>query len=356
MMSTNSNAALSKVPQAGMTSTDGFDSASIEVSAETASTAIAARATAVAQAKFIMAMKNPRNLDVVRLKMLRACERPGFAGSLTEKVFGAAWYRKPVGDGVEGFSVRFAEEAIRCLGNIDVHVVTIFDDPRQRIVEVTVMDLEANISYPTSIPIEKTVERSKLAMGQMAIRTRVNSYGKPTYVVPATDDEVFMKQQNLISKAIRNGALRLLPGDIQAECRERILAIRHGEVAKDPEGFKRRVVDGFAGLNIFPPQLEQYLGHPLATCTPAELDDLRQLYTHLKEGKTTWAEVMAPAEGDTKPEAPKAEPKPTLDVAAEKLEAKAAAKAPEPVADGLTPLSEDPAFLRAQARGPKAGK
>ena len=79
MMSTNSNAALSKVPQAGMTSTDGFDSASIEVSAETASTAIAARATAVAQAKFIMAMKNPRNLDVVRLKMLRACERPGFA-------------------------------------------------------------------------------------------------------------------------------------------------------------------------------------------------------------------------------------------------------------------------------------
>ncbi len=351
-MSTN-NAALSKVPQAGMTSTDGFDSQSIEVSAETASSAIAARATAVAQAKFVMAMRNPRNLDEVRLKMLRACERPGFSGSLTEKVFGAAWYRKPVGDGVEGFSVRFAEEAIRCLGNIDVQVITIFDDPRQRIVEVTVMDLESNISYPTSISIEKTVERSKLAVGQIALRTRVNSYGKPVYVVPATDDEVFMKQQNLISKAIRNGALRLLPGDIQAECRERILAIRNGEIVKDPEGFKRRVLDGFATLNIMPKMIEEYLGHPLATCTPAELDDLRQLFTALKEGKTTWAEVMAPADDEPKPE-PKKDEKPTLDDAAAKLEAKAAAKA-EPVTDGPTPLADEPAFLRAQARA-KGGK
>lgn len=45
----------------------------------------------------------------------------------------------------------------------------------------------------------------------------------------------------------------------------------------------------------------------------------------------------------------------TLDVAAEKLEAKAAAKAPESVTDGPTPLESEPAFLRAQARA-KGGK
>jgi len=312
-----------------MTTSESFDGSSLEATAETASAAIAARSTAIAQAKFIMAMKNPRNIDAVRIKMLQACERPGFAGSLTEKVFGAAWYRKPVAEGVEGFSVRFAEEAIRCLGNIDVQVVTIFDDPRQRIVEVTVMDLENNISYPTSIPIEKTVERSKLGLGQVAIRTRVNSYGKPVYIVPATDDEVFMKQQNLISKAIRNGALRLLPGDIQAECRSRIMAIRNGEIAKDPEGFKRRVLDAFAALNIMPANLEEYLGHRLATCTPTELDDMRALHLALKEGKTTWAEVMSnddPEEPSAdKPKAPADPAAHALSEAAEKLKAKGAA-------------------------------
>jgi len=355
-MSTTNGAALTKTVTAGMTATEGFDSHSLEMSGETAATAIAARATAIAQAKFVMAMRNPRNIDEVRLKMLRACERPGFAGSLTEKIFGAAWYRKPVGEGVEGFSVRFAEEAIRCLGNIDVQVVTIFDDPRQRIVEVTVMDLESNISYPTSIPIEKTVERSKLSLGQIAIRTRVNSYGKPVYVVPATDDEVFMKQQNLISKAIRNGALRLLPGDIQAECRERILAIRNGEIAKDPEGFKRKVLDGFASLNVMPTMIEQYLGHPLATCTPAELDDMRSLYTALKEGKTTWTDVMAPGEDDPKPEPARAEPK-SLDAMAQKLEVQQTSKEPaEPRRRVGRELIGDYETLGAPAVPPAAGQ
>jgi len=376
-------AGLARLPQAGMTSADEYGAHSMEATAETAATAIAARATAIAQAKFVMAHRNPRNMDAVRVALLRACERPGFAGSLTEKTFGAAWYRKPVGDGVEGFSVRFAEEAIRALGNIDVQVVTIYDDARQRIVEVTVMDLEANISYPTSLPVEKTVERSKLGAGQVAIRTRVNSWGKPVYVVPATEDEVFTKQQSLVSKAIRNGALRLLPGDIQAECRARILAIRQGEVAKDPEGFRRRLLDSFAALNIFPAMVAEYLRHPVDTSTPAELDDLRGLYLALKEGRTTWAEVMAPPEDvdDPAPEKPK-EPKPDrLAEAAEKLKAaapapaksapavqnpdaddapeaveptKAASKKTEPKQSGL--LGEEPAFLRAQARAARAAQ
>ena len=328
------------------------------------------------EARIAAARRWPRDIDNVRVSLLGACDRSRFAE--------VSRYAKPIGeDFVRGWSIRFAEEAIRALGNIDVQVVTLFDDPRQRIVEVTVMDLEANISYPTSISLEKTVERSKLGLGQLAIRTRVNSYGKPVYVVPATDDEVFMKQQNLVSKAIRNGALRLLPGDIQAECRERILAIRQGEVAKDPEGFKRRIIDAFAALNILPAMLEEYLRHPLAICTPAELDDLRGLHAALKEGRTTWTEVMAPAEDDAPAKSETEKPSGTsLDAAAEKLAAKNAQKAghkdqpANPDADDPgdgqlegalkasldqakpksdPPLDQDPAFLRAQSRA-RGGK
>ena len=354
---------LTRTEPSGMTKTsEGFDSTSVDFSGETSSTALAARVTAIAQAKFIMAMKRQRNMDDVRVKLLRACERPGFAGSLTEKIWGAAWYKKPVGDGVEGFSIRFAEEAIRALGNIDVQTVTLWDDPYKRIVEVTVLDLENNISYPTSITVEKTVERKRLGKGQIALRQRVNSYGEPLYIVEATDDEVFTKQQNLISKAIRNGALRLLPGDIQAECRARILAIRFGDAAKDPDGFRRKVLDSFAALNVMPPQLEDYLGHDLGVCTPAELTELRDLHTAIKEGKTTWVAALAEVKGEEEPQRndPKA-PVTTTAQATEALKARSQQAAtpppaPAPKDEGPTSIADGapPEFLDRVLSGQRA--
>lgn len=280
-------------PAKGQIARRTFGGQEIEASAETAGTALAAQARAMVEARFVMAMRNPRDWDDVRSKMLRACERPGFAGSMSEKVWGAAWYRKPVGDGAEGFSIRFAEEALRAMGNVDVQTVPVYEDDDKRIITVVVTDLESNLSFPTSLIVTKTVERRKLRQNETALRVRTNSRGEPTYIVEATEDDVFQKQQNLISKAIRNGALRLLPGDIQAECRARILAIRSGDAAKDPDGARKKVADAFAGLNVMPSHLKEYLGHDLSTATPAEIADLRDLYNELKDGKTTWAEVMA---------------------------------------------------------------
>jgi len=308
----------------GMVARTEFGATQIDVSGETAGTALAAQARAIVEARFIMALRRPRDWDDVRSRLLRACERPGFAGHATEKVWGAAWYRKPIGDGVEGFSIRFAEEAIRCMGNIDVQTVPVFEDDHKRLITVTVTDLEANIAFPTSIAIEKTVERRFLRKGEEAMRVRIGSRNEPVYIVPATDDEVFSKAQNLASKAIRNGALRILPGDIQAECRKRILEIRLGDAAKDPDKVRKEVADGFAALNVLPSHLKDYLGHDLGQATPAELADLRELWQSIKAGKTTWAAVMA-EEVAERGEAPPPEPekKPGLEGVTEKLKAEA---------------------------------
>lgn len=284
-----------------------FSAQQLEVQAETASSALAAQATAMVEARFIMAMRRPRDMDDVRQKMLRACERPGFAGSLTEKVWGAAWYKKPVGEGVEGFSIRFAEEALRALGNVDVQTVVTWDDHLKRIITVTVIDLEANVGYPTSIVVEKTVERKFLKKGQTAVRSRVNSYGDVVHLVEATDDEVFAKQNNLASKTIRNAVLRILPGDIQGECRARILAIRQGDIAKDLDGARRKISDAFGTVNVMPSDLKKLLGHDLATSTPAEIADLRELFQAIKDGKVTWADALREQTGEEDPagDAPK---------------------------------------------------
>lgn len=286
-----------------------FGAQQLETVAETSMALLTVQAEAVVKARFTVAMMRRRDWDDVRSKLLRACERPGFAGSATEKVFGAAWYRKPVGEGVEGFSIRFAEEALRCMGNLDIETLPIFEDERKRILRVTVLDLEANVSIPTSITVEKTVVKRFIKKGEEALRVMVNSRGETTYLMPATEDEVFSKQQNLASKAIRNGVLRLLPGDIQAECRERILKIRNGEAASDPDGFRRKIADGFAKLNVLPSQLKDYLGHELAQSSPAELTDLRDLWKSIEEGKTTWAEIVAAAAEERGEAPPPAEQK-----------------------------------------------
>lgn len=323
-------------PAAGVMQRQEFGAQSLVAGAETATAALAAREKAMVEARFIMAMRRPRDWDEVRTKMLAACERPGFAGSATEKVWGAAWYRKPVGEGAEGFSIRFAEEAMRAMGNIDVLPATVYEDDRKRIVTVMVLDLETNNSNTTTLTIDKTVERKFLKKGDVPLRSRTNSQGETVHLLPATEDDVFTKQQNLVSKAIRTGILRILPGDIQAECRARILAIRHGDVAKDPTAMRRKIADGFAALNVSPVQLKEYLGHDLASCTPAELVALRELWEGLKDGETTWAEVMAEVrEGRGEGVAPESaeKPKTGLDAATERLQARAAAATPAPPAD-----------------------
>jgi len=306
-------------PPVGVTRYEGA-AQEIERRGDTSAVMLAAQAEAMVKARFYIALNRPRDWDDVRAKLLRACERPGFAGSATEKVWGAAWFRKPVGEGVEGFSIRFAEEALRCMGNIDIETTPIYEDEQKRVLRVTVLDLESNTSFPTSVTIEKTIVRKFLKKGEEALRVMVNSRNETTYLLPAGEDDVFQKQQVMASKAIRNGVLRLLPGDIQAECRTRILAIRQGEAAKDPDGFRKKVADGFAKLNVLPSDLKKYIGHDLAQASPAELTDLRDLWQQIEEGKTTWASVLeAQAEERGEQPPPGEKPKPGLEGLTDKL-------------------------------------
>jgi hypothetical protein len=276
---------------AGTIARQEFSGQELVTTGETVATVLAARAKAEVEARFIMAMQRPRNLLDVRKKLLDACERPGFAGNATEK--GIAWYRKPIGQGVEGFTIRFAEEALRAMGNMDPVAEVIWEDDRKRIIAIKVTDLENNISTSVTTVIEKTIERKKLKRGEVAISERINSYGEVVYLRQATEDEILQKQNSAISKAMRNGILRLVPGDIQAECRDRIFQIRAGDIAKDPGGWVKKIADGFAKHGVKPSALKKLLGHDLEESTQAELADLRSIWDDMRQGRTTWGEIMA---------------------------------------------------------------
>lgn len=305
-----------------------FDAHESTAIVETSSTAMAEQAKAAVQSRFIVAMKRPRDWDSVRVALLKDCKRPGFAQ--------VSRYSKPIGGSrVEGPSIRFAEAAIRAMTNLLPETTTIYDDDAKRIVRVALTDLESNVSYSKDVTIAKTVERSSLKQGQTAIRTRVNSFGKPVHIVAATDEDLLNKENALVSKALRGHALRLLPGDILEECMAQVVDTLENEAARDPDAERKRLADAFASLNVSPAALKDYLGHELATVTAKEIVELRAIYSAIKDGETSWATVMESkgggAHGEEKPAAGDAgaPPKTTQDLVDRAAKAKKAKDAPQ---------------------------
>lgn len=289
---------------------------------ETASSAVAAQAKAMVESRYVMALKKPRNWDQVRQDVIRECRRPGFAHNKS------AYYRKPIGNGVEGLGIRFVEVALRCMTNVLIETTMIFEDDLKEIHRVTVTDLEANTTYPLDVRVSKTVERSKPLDDGSYISVRSNSYKKLVYTVPANDDDLLNKRAALISKAIRTLGLRIIPGDIQDEGEAEIKRIRIDRAAQDPAAERKGIVDAFGEIGVKAADLADYLGHSLDQCSPAQLVDLRGIYGAIRDGEATWKTVMEnkadqPKGGDTAPrnEEPKALPPYPSDKFAENLPA-----------------------------------
>ncbi|MGN6085834.1 hypothetical protein [Trinickia sp.] len=253
---------------------------------ETASAAVAAQSKAMVEARYIMAMRRPRMWDQVRQDLIAECRRPSFAHNKS------AYYRKPIGNGVEGLGIRFVEVALRCMTNVLVETTMIFEDEAKEVHRVSVTDLESNLTYPLDVRVSKTVERSKPMDDGSYISVRKNSYGKITYTVPANDDDLLNKRAAQISKAIRTLGLRIIPGDLQDEAEAIIKAVRMDEAARDPAAERKRIADAFGEIGVKAADLTEYLGHTLDTCSPHELVDLRGIYGAIKDGEATWKSVM----------------------------------------------------------------
>lgn len=251
---------------------------------EAAPTAFAAQAQAAVEARYKMALLRPRDMEQVRAKLLRTCAIPGFAEE--------ARYRKPIGGGkfAEGPSIRFAEECVRALGNLHIESALVSEDDERRVIRVTVTDLEANITVPVDAVIDKTVERSSVRQGQIVVGERTNSRGQRTYRIRAGEDELLVKQAAQVSKAMRNAVRRIVPKWLEDEALDACEATLKNAV-KDKANIER-LVRAFAKLGVPADHLVGYLGHPLDRITPDEYERLRGIGEAIKEGETTWAEVI----------------------------------------------------------------
>ncbi len=262
-----------------------FGGTSIQPVAETAALAVAAQAKASIEAHWIIAQSQPRNMEAVRLELLKECLRPSFAES--------AVYLLPIGEGIRGLSIRFVEAAQQAMGNVASESTTVYDDEDKRIVSVSVTDFQRNVFYRKQITITKLVERRYLQKGQVPVSQRVNSSGETTYTVHASEGDLLTKEGALVSKAMRTNGLRIIPGWLQDECLQIIDKTAADEAARDPDAEKRKLLDGFGQIGIMPGDLEEYLGHPLGQIVAAELVQLRAIWKTIQASETTWVETLA---------------------------------------------------------------
>lgn len=275
-----------------------FGSTEVQQIAETAASATAEREKATIGAIFIMAERHPRNLSRFEAGLLKECERPGFAE--------VARYKKPQrhrnaetneweNGFVEGWSIRFAEAAMRWWMNVFCDSKIVYEDERKRIVRFMCIDLENNIPLCSEIQLNKTVERRGYVKngrveppaGKDVLDERKNSNGDTVYIVASTEDELQMKQASAWSKFIRN-VLRFMPGDILDKCEEQIQATLKG---LSSEAALERIVKAFDAKSITVADLQMYLGHSVSKITSLELNELRGVYTAVKEGET-WQSIL----------------------------------------------------------------
>lgn len=253
--------------------------------------AIAAAETAKAMvaAKFYQAIRNPRDLAVVRLKILENCRRPQFAIQCR--------YKKPVGKGfVTGPTIRFAEMVLRCYGNVDVQSQLLYEDQKTKYWRVSCLDLETCLGYARDISVAKVVER-KSARDRIVIDQRMNSYKEMIYLVLATEDEILNKESAGISKVIRNDGLRLVPGDAVEEGMRTSDETVANKLAEDPASGWKIMVDSFAALGIYPADIREYVKrvHGKSDLTHLGADviqDLRGVYQAIRDGEAKWTDYI----------------------------------------------------------------
>lgn len=279
---------------------EGFGSTEITRQAETAAIAVAERQRAMVESRYVMALRRPRSILDVHAKLMAECQRPGFAEVARykrpqgkKKVVGDNGREQWVENIIEGPSIRFVETCVRLMGNISVETATLFDDDQKRILQIEALDYETGASWRSEITIAKTIERRELKRGQKPIAVRRNSYGDDVFILPATDDDVRLKQAALVSKEARTLALRIIPGDLIEEGQQTCIRTLQRADAQDPAAARKQLVGRFLALGVTVAQLVEYLGgQPIEQLTGDQMLELRAVGATIKEGEATWAQCL----------------------------------------------------------------
>ncbi len=285
--------------------------------------AMAETQTQEVRGAMLLAKEFPRSEDDARDRILRTCGHPGFA----EKVH----YSYPRGTTtIKGISIVGAREMARAWGNIRNGVVIVSDDDTHRTLQAFAWDMESNEYISAQDTFKKLAQRK---------------FGDVTKWVTVDERDLRELTSRRASLLLRNCILAVLPWTLKNEVSETATATMENKAAKDPDAARRSVVDGFSSVNVPIKELEDYIGHAVASCSPKELEDLRTIWRAIKEGETQWADYIRPIKDKATADAATA----SMFTGAKGREVERPGSDPKPAA---TPTGDRRAFLPPDLRMP----
>lgn len=250
-------------------------------------------ATARIEGQVFMARQFPRNEDQAYQSIMRSCERFNFAT-------GASYNYPRGGQRVIGPSIQLAQDIKRCWGNILSGVRQARDEAEFVVGEAYAWDVQTNAYVSREFQVSKyTWRKGKNGSGGHAVK-----YDNRT---ADEDSERTFREKffNIGARAEREMILKLVPPDFVEDAMEACEATVAKGIKDDPERARKNLLRAFAKIAVTAEMLEEYLGVKPAQASPKQLADLRNIYSQINSGETTWQESTS---GEKEPEKPKGTP------------------------------------------------
>lgn len=254
----------------------------------TAAAGVQARQIAEVQASIISAKKFPRDEGQAIAKILKTCERQGFAE--------VAEYSYPRGDKtVTGPSIKMAEEMQRAWGNIQSGVIELERMEDRSLCQAYAVDLETNTRAEIAFTVEHYIDTRN---------------GKKRVTDSRDINGLILNYGNRIK---RNCILSLIPDDIVDMAMSQV-----SETLKKAAGTKKLEdrIDGmlkkFAELGVTSQMIQTKLKHNTQSISERELTQLGKIYNSIKQEAGTieqyFPQPVPNAEADKTPKQDVIEP------------------------------------------------
>ena len=214
------------------------------------------------QAMVFMAKQFPRNQIQAADRILNACTRQTLADS--------AVYSYPRGgQNVEGPSIRLAEVLAQNWGNLDFGIRELSQENGVSTVEAYAWDLETNVRQAKVFQ----VAHKRMAKG-----------GTKTLTDPR---DIYEMVANQGSRRLRACILSIIPGDIVEAALSQCSVTQAASVGATPEEIKetiRKLTATMEKFGITAENIQDRYQCRIEAIRPAQIVELRKIYTSLKDG------------------------------------------------------------------------
>lgn len=235
------------------------------------------KAIAEAQGKLVIAKQFPRDEFTAYDKFMAACSRPSLASK--------AMYSYPrSGSTISGPSIRLAEEAARCWGNVDFGVKELSQKDGESEMMAYCWDMETNV----------------ISSQQFVVHHVMDTRSGKRKLTEQRD--IYENNANMAGRRLRARILAILPPDlIEAgldQCR-RTLA---GKADEPLEDRVKKMVKAFEKISVRREMLEKRMGHGISEMTIDELVEHIGIYNNIKDGNAKVGDWFESADNSKKTE------------------------------------------------------